>query len=190
MILDLGCGCHKVPESLGLDESPDTDADIICDLNKFPYPLADSKFSLIYCNHIIEHIDNLIGFFREVHRIGKPGGIVKGITPHFSSPCSYADPTHRHHLSIRVFEFLCQNEIVKSKWYRGRFDRMLGMRWPNVNYYTKDEFRSRWIHLEFSPLYRRLGIQRLANHDLDFYEFYLAGILPSRDIHFELEIVK
>ena len=41
-ILDLGCGKRKRKGTVGIDISKDTDADIIHDLNKFPYP---SQFS-------------------------------------------------------------------------------------------------------------------------------------------------
>ncbi len=188
--LDLGCGRHKIPGAIGVDISPDRSVDIIHELNSFPYPFETSSFEAIHCRHIIEHIEDLVPFFNEIHRIGKRGCLVKGVMPHFSSACSYSDPTHRHHLGVRMFEFFCSGEIIKRKWLKGRFDRLLGMRWPNIDYYNKTKFRLRSIHLEFSPVFRKLGIEWLANRDLDFYEFYLCGFLPARDIHFELEVVK
>ncbi len=38
-VLDVGCGVKKWPGATGLDISADTEADIVHDLNAFPYPL-------------------------------------------------------------------------------------------------------------------------------------------------------
>ena len=46
-ILDLGCGKKKRPGSVGVDINPNSDADIIHDLNVFPYPFENSSFE--YC---------------------------------------------------------------------------------------------------------------------------------------------
>ena len=43
-ILDVGCGIHKYPGAIGVDRNPASRADVICDLDHFPYPFADSSF--------------------------------------------------------------------------------------------------------------------------------------------------
>ena len=58
-ILDLGCGCHKMPGAIGVDFNPNSDADIIYDLNAFPYPFPDNEFDLIHCDGILEHLDDM-----------------------------------------------------------------------------------------------------------------------------------
>ena len=40
-ILDLGCGKRKQKDAIGVDMSEDSDADVIHDLNKFPYPFEN-----------------------------------------------------------------------------------------------------------------------------------------------------
>ena len=35
-VLDVGCGSSKFPGAVGLDISPDTEADIVADLDDFP----------------------------------------------------------------------------------------------------------------------------------------------------------
>ena len=57
-ILDLGCGKAKKSNALGIDINPDTDADVIHDLNVFPYPFPDNEFGVVHCDSILEHLDN------------------------------------------------------------------------------------------------------------------------------------
>ncbi len=58
LILDIGCGINKIPDAVGMDIDPDSKADIIHDLNVFPYPINDNAFDRIYAKHIIEHLDD------------------------------------------------------------------------------------------------------------------------------------
>ena len=44
-------------------------------------PFADGHFDLIFSNHVIEHIQDLSGAFREMKRIGKPGCIYAFAVP-------------------------------------------------------------------------------------------------------------
>ena len=53
-ILDLGCGNKKRPGAIGIDVNPRCDADVIHDLNAFPYPFAESAFDEIYADNVIE----------------------------------------------------------------------------------------------------------------------------------------
>jgi hypothetical protein len=50
-ILDLGCGKKKRYGTIGVDWSDRYNADIIHDLNKFPYPFKKNS---------IDHIDNCL----------------------------------------------------------------------------------------------------------------------------------
>ncbi len=92
-ILDIGCGAAKVPGAVGLDISADTAADIVHDLDSFPYPIADSSFDQILLQDVIEHVSEPIRVFEELHRIARPGARVQLRTPHFSSVLAYGDPT-------------------------------------------------------------------------------------------------
>src|SRR3546814_5212709 len=104
-ILDLGCGTRKRPGSVGMDINPATGADIIHDLEIFPYPFDDSTFDEIYVDNVLEHLDNVIATMEELHRITKPGGLVKIIVPYFRARWSYIDPTHRHFFTTDSFAY-------------------------------------------------------------------------------------
>jgi predicted SAM-dependent methyltransferase len=60
-ILDLGCGNKKRPGAIGVDGNSRTVADVIHDLNAFPYPFPESNFDEIYLDNVLEHLDNVLG---------------------------------------------------------------------------------------------------------------------------------
>jgi hypothetical protein len=49
-LLDIGCGNVKLPGAVGLDISPDTQADVGHNLNIFPFP--DQEFDFINCQDV------------------------------------------------------------------------------------------------------------------------------------------
>jgi SAM-dependent methyltransferase len=104
--LDLGCARQKHPLATEIDVNPNTDADVIHDLDLLPYPFADDTFDLVIAHHMLEHLERLLDVLAELHRICRSGARVDIVTPHFSSPTSWADPTHRHHFSSRSFDYL------------------------------------------------------------------------------------
>ena len=163
-ILDVGCGNNKTPGAWGIDLDPRSQADVICDLNHYPWPLAEGQFEEILCNHILEHLADVMHLMEEVHRVACPGALVKVMTPHYTSPSSYADPTHRYHFAAGVPDYLAT---------RGepRFEKVS-------------------IRLRFSRLYRCLGIEVLANHFLNLYEPFFAFLFPARDLYFTLRVIK
>src|SRR5437868_14601739 len=84
-ILDVGCGSNKHPGAIGIDFNPRTDADVIHDLGVVPYPFDDNEFDAIISRHVIEHVPDVMAFISELHRITKPGGRIKLVTPHYTN---------------------------------------------------------------------------------------------------------
>jgi len=97
LILDLGCGNKKRQGTIGVDFNDRTAADVIHDLNVFPYPFEDASVDHVYLDNTLEHLDDVIKVMEEVYRIVKPGGSVKGALLSFSMGIyrSYA-PTFFH----------------------------------------------------------------------------------------------
>lgn len=50
-----------------------------------PWPLADASADLCLADNVIEHLPDPAGFFRECHRVLKPGGWFCGRTPNRAS---------------------------------------------------------------------------------------------------------
>jgi predicted SAM-dependent methyltransferase len=59
-ILDVGCGIKKVPGAIGIDRNPASAADVLCDLDRFPYPFADGSFDRLEAVHVVEHLADVI----------------------------------------------------------------------------------------------------------------------------------
>ena len=181
-VLDVGCGRFKYPGAIGIDRLESTDADVQHDLDLLPYPFEDGSFDTVIARHVLEHLEAPLEVLTELHRITRSGGIVTVITPHFSSPTSWTDPTHRHHFSSRSFDYL----VAGTNWdfySAARFDVLdrsltLGMiRGP----------RGRVV-----PIFRLLGVEAAVNRYLDVFERWWAFALPlgPKDLVLRLRVVK
>jgi SAM-dependent methyltransferase len=168
-ILDIGCGSAKTPGAVGLDISADTDADIVHNLDTFPYPIEDGSFDQILLQDVIEHVLEPIKVFEELHRIARPGARIQLRTPHFSSVLAYGDPTHRHYFSALAIRTFAE---------------------PRFAHYTDVRFRVVNVTLDLWLPYRLLGIGALANRFPDTYEKHLAFRFPTMNIRAAFEVLK
>lgn len=169
--LDIGCGREKKPGAVGIDINPESHADIVHDLNIFPYPLPENGFDLIYCIDVLEHVKDVVRTMEEIFRVGRPQARVVIRVPHFTSTLAYGDPTHRHFFNTQSLDYLC-----------GGF--------PQYRGFSTARFNKIKVFLEFWKLHRLDGISFLANRFPIPYEKLFAFIFPAMNIHFELEVVK
>jgi SAM-dependent methyltransferase len=162
-ILDLGCGLKtKIAGSIGVDKRPAPHVDIIHDLNTIPYPFNDNEFDYVEMSHILEHLDRPLEVLNEVYRITKNGGIIRIITPHFSSYLSYGDLEHYHHFGFITFKNLENTGLFKVKKYK----------------------------IWFTDIYKVLGISLLANLFPRKWEKYFCFIFPALYVEVFLEVTK
>jgi SAM-dependent methyltransferase len=67
-------------------------ADLHFDLHAIP--LEDNRFDVIFCNHVMEHVDDAMQCMRELHRVMKPGGWgIMQVPQDFSREKTYEDAT-------------------------------------------------------------------------------------------------
>ena len=179
-LLDFGCGKKRQPGAIGVDINPASDADVLADLDRVPYPFAKDSFDMIWCNGIIEHLTDVMGVMEELHRISRPGALIVIITPYFTSLDAFTDPTHKHYFSFRSFDY-----------FTGDF--------PEYGFYSsKARFIKRKVEISFWNVPRLGGIHPhhlvgahwLARRFTSVYERFFAYILPAQFIRFELEVVK
>jgi SAM-dependent methyltransferase len=168
-VLDVGCGSAKYPGATGLDISADTDADVVHDLDAFPYPLEESSFDDVLMQDVIEHVAEPIRLMEELHRVCRPGARIQLRTPHFSSVLAYGDPTHRHYFSALGIRTLAE---------------------PRFAHYTEVRFRLVHVTLDLWLPFRLLGIGALANRFQVPYESYFAFRFPTMNIRAEFEVIK
>ena|SRR5579871_6192771 len=173
MVLDVGCGKRKTePGAVGIDVSPRSAADIIWDLDQFPWPLPNDAFDRIHMSHIIEHVRDVTRTMTEIYRVGRNGADVFVVTPHFSSHNSYTDPSHLGHLSARSFQYFTGEDFPTFPGSVVRFS-------------IED------VELTFGNNFVLDGTGRwLARRNLEWYECHAAWIFPARDIHCHLKIRK
>lgn len=66
----------------------------VWDLEITPYPIVNEYYDFILVDNVYEHIHNVVGMMKEIHRILKPGGTVKIICPYYNHPNAWNEPTH------------------------------------------------------------------------------------------------
>lgn len=79
--------------------------DVVHDLNKCPWPWPDKTFVHASAVHVVEHLNSLIDFMNEAHRVLKPGGSLYIETPlaGVNPDLEFADPTHVRCYRIHSF---------------------------------------------------------------------------------------
>jgi SAM-dependent methyltransferase len=173
VIFDIGCGKKKQEiGAIGLDRQPGSDADVLCELSHFPWPLRDSCADRIYLSHFIEHQPDLLRAMAEVHRIAKPGAEIMIVTPHYSSMDSYTDPTHLLHLGFYSFDYFTRESFENFTYGAGGF-RILDRRLTFGHNFLLDN----------------LG-RMIAAISVGFYEKHFAWIFPARNITCRLAVIK
>ena len=173
-ILDVGCGVRKAPGAIGIDRNPASKADVICDLDRFPYPFADGSFDAVLAVHTIEHVADVIRTMEEFHRMAKPHGRIHIETPHYTDFSSFCDPTHRSHLNSFSFRYFGENH--------GGFA-----------YYSNARLREVKVRVKLLRFWKWLGFEFLVNRFLwyrRFWEYYLCYIVRGKVMEFEFEVLK
>jgi SAM-dependent methyltransferase len=173
-VLDVGCGINKFPGAIGIDRLAATRADVLCELDHFPYPFRDASFDQVRAIHVIEHVSDVIRSMEEFHRLLRPGGRLLLSTPHYTDFSSFCDPTHRWHLNSFSFR------------YFGPDDAGFG-------YYSRCKFREISVRLKLLAFWRWLGFEFLVNRSVRFrrfWEYYLCFVVRGKVMDFEFEAVK
>ena len=169
-VLNLGCGRKAREDAINVDLVPGEHTDVVHDLDVLPWPFENDQFSEVLAFDVIEHLDRLVPVMEEIHRVMKPGGVVRITVPHFSSSNAFTDITHRHYFGRFSFDYFTgENEF---------------------GFYTRVRFRRRVATIIFRPTLLNKLIGRLANWSPARYERSWPWIFPAWFLYFELEVVK
>jgi SAM-dependent methyltransferase len=157
--LDLGAGTvRRVDNSVRADLVAASQPDVIVDASRI-LPFRTDTFENVYCFDLVEHIDDLTVFMSEVHRILVPDGALFLTTPHFSSANSFTDPTHKHHLGWRSFDYFTPGHAL--------------------SYYSGARFRITNRVLRFHGGLVNAAARRFAARWPDLYERRFAWMVPA-----------
>lgn len=174
--IDFGCGNAKYSGAIGVDSNPRSQADIIHDLNSYPYPFADNFADHIICRDVLEHVDNFIQTMEEIWRIAKPRCLIDISGPFMSSVNFFSDPTHRRAFTSRSFDyFIPGTEVYKHAYSTIKFELI------SVTYDPAELKTRRGIHL---------WLLKLINRNKIKYENRYAFIYTAAQIEFVLKTIK
>lgn len=173
-ILDVGCGINKHPGAVGVDRNPRSRADVLCDLDRFPYPFRDSSFDSVRAIHVIEHVADVVRTIEEFHRLAKPGGSLFIVTPHYTDFSSFCDPTHRWHLNSFSLRYFGEDNA-------------------GFGYYSPARLAESSVHVKLLNLWKWLGFEFLVNRFARFrrfWEHYLCFVVRGKVIEWTLRVEK
>lgn len=104
LILGPGPAWPKQPGDVFCDIRQYGNIDVVHDLNN-AWPFDDNLFIHVSAIHVVEHLNDLVHFMDEAHRVLSPGGSLYIETPLAGGDVDleYADPTHKRCYRIHTF---------------------------------------------------------------------------------------
>jgi hypothetical protein len=112
--LDVACGQNKQEGFVGIDIAGE--ADIVHDLNAYPWPLEDGSVNEVFCSHYLEHIphyrpefngvDGWFMFFNELQRVCRKDAKLTFVCPYSRNDRAFWDPTHTRYIHETTFYYL------------------------------------------------------------------------------------
>ncbi|MBU0635271.1 MAG: class I SAM-dependent methyltransferase [Candidatus Omnitrophica bacterium] len=186
VILDMGCGRRKLENAIGVDIHTESDADVVWDLNKIPYPFKDNSVDKIRFADCLEHLDDVPKVLEEAYRISKKGARISIASPHFSSHNFYTDLTHKRPFGLHSFDMYSDQDSIVIKYDRPKAKFHILKKWIEPNPFVF-KTKKRIVKIHNMPL--RILIN-LSSFTQDVYERFFAFILTAEGVHFVLEVVK
>ncbi len=183
--IELGCGTRKkTATAIGIDIRNLPDVDIVGDgltiLNKIPSEVIDN----VYAHHFFEHIDNVDEYMVALNRTMKVKAKLEIITPHFSNPYYYSDPTHKTPFGLYSLAYFCRNSLFTREV--PRYEKGLSFKLLDVNLIFKSP----------RPFYIRWGIKKIwqkifnSNRFMkELYEENFCYFIPCYEIQYLVEKV-
>ena len=129
---------HDWQDLTTMDHDPNCGADVIHDLEEYPWPFADNSFDECHAYCVLEHLGrqgdykSFFATFAEIYRVLKPGGHLIAICPSWQSEWAFADPSHTRIIAPGSLVFLSReqyhNQIGKTamtdfRWlWKGDFE--------------------------------------------------------------------
>ncbi len=174
MKLHLGCGRDYKKGYVNCDISKAVNPDKIVNLEK-KLPFKENSVEEVIANHVFEHVVNFVQLMHELHRVCKKNAIIKIKTPFFSAWGQYNDPTHVRFFTPFTFDYFKEGNYSHEV---GVDRKMFEVKKVKINYGIGASSKLNWL------------MNPLVNLNHTFYCRFLAFIVPSSEIEFELEVIK
>lgn len=114
--LDAGCGTSKREGFVGLDFF-DYGQEIVWDLSD-GVPLPDGSCREIFCQHVLEHVPDMVGVMNEFWRVLGPDGLLTAIVPYKTARKALI-PTHVRLMDEGTFQFFEEGSELNERRRRG-----------------------------------------------------------------------
>ncbi len=168
-VLNVGSGSGVVDGWINIDRRHVQGVSVLADLNQIPWPFKNDSFEVVLCNHVLEHLTDIVHAMEEIHRISVHGGCIVIRTPYFANYESFRDPTHRWHFTWESFDYF----VAESGFF----------------VYTNRKFRLVGKRLTFAHWWRHPGYY-LFSLSQRTYEKYFSHLFPGTWLHVLLEVDK
>ncbi len=166
MKINLGCGKNIIKGYTNIDKMNISGVDIICDIEKERLPLDDDSCSEFIISHVLEHIFDLEKLLKEVYRVSQNGCKIKINTPYFSHESAFSNYQHIRRFTWTTFDLF--NPEHPEHFH------------SNLNFkIIKKELRGRF-----------LKNKTVFNLMPRLYQEYLCWIFPTKEIYYELGVIK
>lgn len=101
MKISLGAGDYRIDGFINCDFDPNTNPDLIFDLEKDIFPFPDNSVDVVLASHVLEHLgDGYFHCLKEIYRICKHNATVHIYVPHHRSDDFFSDPTHKRPITV------------------------------------------------------------------------------------------
>ena len=95
--INLGCGHNHLKGFFNIDKFMSNKPEVCCDL-EHGLPFKDNSIDEVFAIHVMEHISNLMGLMKDIHRVCKKKAKCFFVTPYTTSYDACESPFH-----VRVF---------------------------------------------------------------------------------------
>jgi len=169
--LTIGCGKDIKEDFVNLDIVKLPGVDVVHNLNKYPWPFKDNTFEYIYCDNVLEHLEDIIKPIEEIWRISQNKGEAKIIVPIFPSVWSFCDPTHKSVYTFFTFNYFRPED--------------------SLNYYTKARFKIKSRKIIFQKGLQPIQwIVNSTKFTQKTWALFISHLVPAQFLEVSLEAIK
>jgi ubiquinone/menaquinone biosynthesis C-methylase UbiE len=180
--LELGCGRQKRnPDAVGVDVLAHDCVDIVGDAYEVLKAFPSDSVHAVYSHHFFEHVVDIQAYMIELGRVIRPGGHMVTVTPHFSNPYYYSDPTHKTPFGLYTFSYMCRDPLFHRKVPQYDFPVRFELTAVRLIFKSPRPFYGRFV------LKKGLGtLFNLNRYMREFYEENLCFMFPCYETEYHM----